>query len=157
MVERWMQGDHRRKTGQAQNHPSLPWCTSIWTPRYQLNKGSSGQILLVATADPGCSRVHQGMCSMSTKLSKYASSESPFESHYTNNRSTTIPDYIHGLYCETTRIGGIRFYIDYHGSWLHKNANHDTLQRNNNGWRSSQTIFMTDLPQIWITIQDHQW
>ena len=66
MMEGHMQGGHRRRTRQAQDHPSLPQCTGLQTPRHQPNKRISGQVLLVATASKdvqeyvkGCAQCQQ--------------------------------------------------------------------------------------------------
>ena len=155
-MEGHMQGGHRRRTRQAQDHPSLPQCTGLQTPRHQPNKRISGQVLLVAAASQGCTRICQRMHPMSTKQSKYTSPEGASKSDHTNNRGTTIPNHIYGLHRKITRIGRIRFHPDYHGPQLHKNTNCDTLQGDDNGWRSSWTILTTNFPQIRTAIQDHQ-
>ena len=133
MVERHMQGNHRRRTRQAQDHTSLSRRTSLRTSQHQLNKRSSGQVLLVAATSQGHSRICQRMRSMSTEQSKHTPSKGPSKPYYANDGSITIPDDIYELYCETTRISRIQFHLNHHRPQLHKNANCNTLKRNDNG------------------------
>ena len=76
--------------------------------------------------------------------------------NHTSNRSVTVPDYIYGLYCEVTGIGRIRLHPHHHRSRLYKDANHDTLQGDDNGRRSGRAILTANIPQIRTTIKDHQ-
>ena len=146
MVEGRMQSDHRDGTRQAQNYSSLPRRTCLRTSRYQPDKGTGGQILLVAATSQGGTRIRQRMRPMSTKQSEYPSSESTAKPNYASNRSFTIPDYIYGLYREVTGIGRIRLHPHDHRSRLYKNANRDTLQRDDNSRRSSGAILTADIP-----------
>ena len=70
---------------------------------------------------------------MSTEQSKYPSPEGSSEPNHADNRGFTIPNHIYGFHHETTRVGGIRLHLDHYGPRLYKNANRDTLQRNDNG------------------------
>ena len=151
-----MQGNHRGRMGQAQNHTSIPQRTSLWTPRYQPNKGLSSQVLLVAATKQGHPRIRQRMRSMPTKQSKHASSESTLIPHNPDNWSAPLSNHYNGLYCKTTRIGRIRFHSYDYRPRLHQDANRDTLQRNYHSGRSSRAIPATDLSPIWTTLEDNQ-
>src|ERR1700744_3813741 len=133
MMEGRMQGGHRDGTRKTQNYTSLSRRASLRTPRYQPDEGTSGQVLLVAATGQGSTRVRQRMRSMPAKQSEYPSSESASKPNHANNRSSTISDYIYGLYREITGIGRIRFYPHHHRSRLYKNANRDTLPGDDNG------------------------
>ena len=73
------------------------------------------------------------MRSMSTKQSEHPSSESSSEPNYASNRSFTISDYIYGLYRKATGVSRIRLNPNHYRPQLHEDANHDTLQRDDNG------------------------
>ena len=117
----------------AYGHPSINQTKDLvakyyWQP--QLTKDVQEYV-------KGCTQCQQNKVNTPPK--------SPSEPHLASDGSNAISDDIYGLHHETTRISRIRFYLDHHGPWLHKNANHNTLQRNNNSWRSSQTILTTNL------------
>src|SRR6266702_5505447 len=87
---------------------------------------------------------------MSSKQNQHASPKTTPGPDNNQHRNRTVRSDRYGLHCQTTRVPGIRYHSNHHGSRLQQSRHLHPLQRNDHSTRSGRSDNQTCVPALRI-------